>query len=635
MITPLGNGKQYNIQKLDEQPGLYFTKKFQFVLSTEFWTISIDINLDDLEDKLTQIHAIWDEVVNLKTNLKTIGSSWQDAHFQETRDVIRSTELKVKRLYEVLGTSPEGSRNKRGLVNTIGTGLKTLFGTMDSDDAEYYNEKISTLDSNQHRVYQLEKDQLTVVKNTLSDVTHTFRDFKMNQDTIIKTQDYLEQLQNLSNKQIVSIQEQMDCHYKVIGALQIIELTCRDVDSLVNDLYVGIDSMRNNKLSTLLVDPDSLIKNLRDIEKHLRTRSTLPIVVTPETIHEYYSLIRVTAWIVNGHILRFFLNIPLRQSERVFTLYEVMALPTRTVSASEQPLFTFVQSQVDYIAVSRDEQRFIQMSQRQIDQCRGESIKLCLNPNIVNNVISGQETCEMAYYHNIQPPKDVCETRIAYLPTSIWTELGDTNQWIFVLPREEILTITCPGEDGLPSHEGTEWVIGTGLLSLPAKCQMIGASFRIYSRVNFKSKTTFNISQVVRIPNIKYSRDETVTLSNETYERIARKLKNLTSHIKTVSHSLNDLKSASIRLDTLDSILKQFEPNNYVSYETHYMSLTALFCILIFVVYYFKLYKLCKTKKREYFAVMFKSKTNNEQVENDLDDVPLEDRIRITNNRRS
>lgn len=37
---------------------------------------------------------------------------------------------------------------------------------MDSDDAEYYNEKISMLDSNQHRVYQLEKDQLTVGRNT-------------------------------------------------------------------------------------------------------------------------------------------------------------------------------------------------------------------------------------------------------------------------------------------------------------------------------------------------------------------------------------------------------------------------------------------------------------------------------------
>lgn len=56
---------------------------------------------------------------------------------------------------------------KKKKINTIGTGLKTLFGTLDDDDAEYFNEKISNTDSNQHRVYQLEKYQLAVVRNTI------------------------------------------------------------------------------------------------------------------------------------------------------------------------------------------------------------------------------------------------------------------------------------------------------------------------------------------------------------------------------------------------------------------------------------------------------------------------------------
>lgn len=55
---------------------------------------------------------------------------------------------------------------------------------MDSDGAEYYNEKISSIDSNQHRIYQLQKDQLTVVKHTLTAISHTMRDFKNNQCNI-------------------------------------------------------------------------------------------------------------------------------------------------------------------------------------------------------------------------------------------------------------------------------------------------------------------------------------------------------------------------------------------------------------------------------------------------------------------
>lgn len=61
----------------------------------------------------------------------------------------------------------------------------------------------------------------------------------------------------------------------------------------------------------------------------LKKRSTLPLVVTEETIHEYYDLIKVTVWLLNGHIVRFFLNVPLRQSERVFMMYEVLLVPIK------------------------------------------------------------------------------------------------------------------------------------------------------------------------------------------------------------------------------------------------------------------------------------------------------------------
>ncbi|KAG8282451.1 hypothetical protein J6590_036417 [Homalodisca vitripennis] len=228
----------------------------------------------------------------------SLGSTWTEAHFQQTRDNMNNTGLKIKRLYEVIGTEPvTTNRRKRGLFNTIGIGMKTLFGTMDDDDAEYYNEKIATMDLNQHRVYQLERDQLTVVRHAISDITHTFKDFRTNQDTIIKTQNYLEQLQELTKRKVFSIDERMKLYFRVLGALQIIDLICKDVDSVVTYLYLGIDGMRNNQLSSLLVAPDELIKYLKDINSQLKTGSTLTLVVTEHTIHEYYSLIRVSACI--------------------------------------------------------------------------------------------------------------------------------------------------------------------------------------------------------------------------------------------------------------------------------------------------------------------------------------------------
>lgn len=645
MIVVAVTSKQYKIQKLDEKPGIYFTKKFGFLLSTESWTIAIDTNLRDLEDKFDEISAIWKEAIKLKND--TVASTWTDARFQQTGDVLKNTQQKIKRLYEIIGTTSTTSnsrnkRTKRGLVNTVGYGLKTLFGTMDSDDAEYYNEKINTLDSNQHRVYQLEKDQLTVVRHTISDLTHTFRDFQTNQDVIIKTQNYLEQLQELNRNKTITVQNQINEHFKVIGALQIVELTCRDLDSFVTDLYLGIDAMRHSSLSTLLVNPDKLIKYLKNIKRSLKTGSTLPVPVTEETVHEYYELIKVTAWLVNDSVLRFFLSVPLKHVERTYNLFEVIPVPTRTPEAENTSVYAYVQPQMDFIAVSLDEQRYMSMTQRQVDACRGSSLKICPGPSVVNYMSGGQDTCETAYFRGMDPPTKICDIRLTYVATSIWTEITGSNQWMFVLPHEELITVTCPGTDGTHELEGSEWIQGTGLLMLPTKCQMIGSSFNIYSRVVYKNKVDLNVSSVIRIPK---ATPILVNLENNTYETIAKKLKNATAHVKFVSNSLNDLSAASIRLDKLDSILNQYEPNNYVSPITHGISITIVFVICVITIYYFKLYKICllKRKSHAYLPVAIQStnivrnrETQNQQFSSiDLDDVPLEDRIKLTKRKES
>ncbi|KAG8266008.1 hypothetical protein J6590_081160 [Homalodisca vitripennis] len=403
---------------------------------------------------MEHLEAIWDETLKLK-NI-SLGTTWTEAHFQQTRDAMKNAKLKIMRLYEVIGTEPiTSSRKRRGSFNTIGVGLKTLFGTMDNDDAEYFNEKISTLDLNQHRVYQLEKDQLT-----------------------IKTQ-----------------------------------------------------------------------------------------------------------------------------------------------------LYEYIQPHMDYIAVSADEQRYLPMTQCDVNNCKGDSVKICLGPNVVNCLTQGQDTCETAYFRLIEPTKDICETRLSYVATSIWTEIPNTDRWIFVLPREEVMSFTCPGADGLPEHDGTEYVQGTGLLTLPTKCEMIESSFRIYSKIVYKSRIELNVSSIIRTPKVQ---NNSTKLSDNTYDIIAKKLKNATAHVRFVSTSLNDLKTVSIRLEELDSILNKYEPNNNVDYVKHSISISLVLVILIVIINYFKLCRFYKMNKKLYLPVTLRQTEENKEVEVELDEIPLEDRIKIS-----
>jgi hypothetical protein len=64
-------------------------------------------------------------------------------------------------------------RFKRGVFNFIGEISKILFGTMDSEDALYHTEKISSLEKKQTDFLRLSKEQITVVKSTLRSMNST------------------------------------------------------------------------------------------------------------------------------------------------------------------------------------------------------------------------------------------------------------------------------------------------------------------------------------------------------------------------------------------------------------------------------------------------------------------------------
>lgn len=144
-------------------------------------------------------------------------------------------------------------------------------------------------------------------------LSYTLTDVKDNQNTIVKTQLLLEELQNLTQSNFETHKEQLEVYNKIVSALQVIELSAREIDEIVTELYLAIDFMRHTFLSILLITPDDLAKYLKDISVYLKSGSTLPIIVTNQTIHEYYELIQVAALLVDNHILRFFLN-PLEHS---------------------------------------------------------------------------------------------------------------------------------------------------------------------------------------------------------------------------------------------------------------------------------------------------------------------------------
>jgi hypothetical protein len=60
-------------------------------------------------------------------------------------------------LKEITGQQTRGKRKKRGVFNFIGELSNILFGTMDEDDAQYYNEQNKIVEQNSQDTNELLK----------------------------------------------------------------------------------------------------------------------------------------------------------------------------------------------------------------------------------------------------------------------------------------------------------------------------------------------------------------------------------------------------------------------------------------------------------------------------------------------
>jgi hypothetical protein len=83
-----------------------------------------------------------------------------------------------------------------GALNFIGEISKILFGTLDSDDADYYNEQINHFEETLEDMTSLMKQQLSIVKSSLGTFNETISDMEYNshvfRNGLINLKSYME-----------------------------------------------------------------------------------------------------------------------------------------------------------------------------------------------------------------------------------------------------------------------------------------------------------------------------------------------------------------------------------------------------------------------------------------------------------
>ena len=141
---------------------------------------------------------------------------------------------------------------------------KVLFGTLDENDAEYYDEKIRHFESNSDDTTELLKQQVYVIKSTLGALNITLADVEHNDKLVkqglVEIQTYLDSLSSETVGKLTMFEAKFMIEKHIAQVNNALILLQRNVDLLLDSVLHA----QVGKVQPQIVSPRLLLESLRD-----------------------------------------------------------------------------------------------------------------------------------------------------------------------------------------------------------------------------------------------------------------------------------------------------------------------------------------------------------------------------------
>lgn len=511
-------------------------------------------------------------------------------------ELLQHSWIKLHGLYEQLGELlMHSNRSKRGLFDGLGKVIKTITGNMDSDDQEYFDEKLNTLALDNKRIFQMEREQLTIIQSTLWAVNKTTSQIKDNQDLLAKSYKFLEKVIEYNQGTIQNLTLIFHRQTEILQEMSLMQELVHETNTMLDTLYSALDDARAGKLSALLIKPNDLLEVLENLKSHLHVGDSLPIPVSKDTIYSYYDIVSIRAYFKssNKHCdLRLVISIPLNHKARNYHLFKVVQIPEMRPSVdanhsflSPAQMYVFPQKTTDYIAFSENLQHYVIPSPSDLANCvKTASINICSDVHIifpVNQPDLKHARCEVDLFRNVTVPN--CNFRLAKVVNPVWERVPNTNTWFFSAVTDTMpVNVTCKNDKGVMAYIKEITLPFKGKLSLEKDCVATGSSFTLLARNVATNEITDYLGLKLVIPKVNITPSIEMDDIINRYANFTIKHKELV--LNHVTHRMGDLNTASIRLQKLKELMDQFHPTEFDASESHHRFMQVLIIIILFVI---------------------------------------------------
>lgn len=469
------------------------------------------------------------------------------------------------------------NRARRGAwFGGIGTLSKTIFGTLDEDDAVKYDNAIQTIQNDQKKLSSLLKENILITTSTLIEFNHTLHKVKTNEANLIQAIDNLTSKLKTSSATINELYLKTEIN-SILNSLEAAILT---LSFQIEDIINAIMFSSQNIMHPAILPPTALYQELLDNYRYLPGITKLPVNLELSNMFKLINVSRVISFSLNNKIT-FVLRIPL-VSPSVYELYHSIALPIPHHDV-EPNQFSYIVPTNKYIAIDNSKSEY----------CVLESLHTCViidQGSYVCDITTVYSTtanpnCESELITKVlKSVPHQCKTDFIEGNLDVWKEIT-TNNWIFVQTQSNKLYIECINKTTLSLN-----IIGTGILSLPTGCSAYCKSTKIISNSN-----VVKINSVIVQPDFNIINDSCCILDNFQTTKSNEPLINY-ENIDLDSFTLETKTKLKSLTQEADKIINK---HPIIRYETHYSIVTFILIITVTCYVVFRLYSLIKKHNRQ------------------------------------
>ena len=379
------------------------------------------------------------------------------ADVRANQDRINALYININRIYNDLisllkGFTPVKSQ-KRGLINAVGSLGKSLFGFATEADIKQIYTHLAALKRDSISDTDMTSKLQAGVKE-LRDHFQTLASYV--NDTITST--------NSIHRQLGAFQHLLDSFQSVQGSttrqlwneifihgLRILTLQHQTLyQSCLNDLVnwrTALLSLQQGKIPPYLIPYSAIQQGLRQLKTTLQSThgKAFQIKLGPYYEALYYDVITARTRVFEHHLL-ITAHVPLFTSPDIFDAYKLNPIPNPVPSGTKtSSAYTILQNLPDYILISRNNQAYIELTEKQYSNCVGTHFTICANV-LQSQAIHSPSCTSAIYFEQQETINRLCSLSITNKPIIPSIEYIGNSRFLLVNNTRKN-HIMCPDQN--------------------------------------------------------------------------------------------------------------------------------------------------------------------------------------------